>query len=1615
MRYEDASQSGSFQDQGPIARDDADQLAAGDRGPATGNLISGAGTETGATGADSGTGARVTAVAGAGGQDNSFAAGQLRVEGEHGSLSVTARGDYVYRLKADVPENSRDTFTYTLSDSAGADSQARLTIEIGRTQAVVAANAQRIVPGPDGVVVLPAGVELSDIRVSGRDLLVMLPDGTQMVIVDGAVFVPQLVINDIEVPSTNLAALLIEQEPRPASGVPQSGGGNFATPVGPLDPGAPLGDLLAPTELRYAPPEFRQLGLDEDRRPEVGSNPLVQIDDDVRTGGNAGGIGDDADGVNRNGVLSGSGGDGSLAFALSLAGAPAGFTYVAGANGALLVQQGGVTVLTVTLDARSGAYSVTQNAPIQHAPGSNENNVTFTFGYTVTDRDGDNAAGNFQVDVDDDTPVIDVTAGADAGVTLTTDDADTGGAVSDAVSSSANFGAVFGLTQSAGGDGQSSAGLSFALSTSGGPSGLTQGGVGINLYLIGGKIVGSTATSAAGVTAANSVFDVSVSSTGVVTLTQYSHIDHGNADPSPTGAPFNDQLVTLADNLVTLTASGTISDRDGDSASDSVSVQIGANLRFTDDGPSLAGVSVGAGVVLDETDAGFPISATSASAVIDASALSFGADGAAATSATSYAISVVGGGTTPLRTAAGDFAISLVQTSASIITGTYVEGGVTKTAFTVTINANGTVTVQQFVALEHTIDGSTLAAFDDALDLAGLVNATITIRDFDGDTASATAGIGNLVSFRDDGPDSRLNVEAPRDVLVLDETQPVGSDTQGASAPTGVASVTANFADNFAAASFGADGAGSVSYALVLNGSNVASGLHALDASGAATRGAEILLNQQGNVVTGSADGVALFTIAVDPATGIVTFTQLGPVWNPAAGASFDEAAFLRLAEGSLLLRQTVTDSDGDSDATSIDIGQGQFQIQDDGPIARADTDEVVAGAYGPETGNVLTGAGTTSGAAGADMAGRDGASVVAVRSGERSDASFDAAGNLVVQGQHGVLTLRADGSYSYVRNSGTPGGVDDVFTYTLRDGDGDTSDATLTIRIGNMAPTVNAPDAGAEGTLVHEAALGERGAGEAIGSGEEALAGADGDPREATQGIIRIGQGDGPATVTIAGVTITGTGQVIDTGEGLLTVTAIATGQLSYSYQLKDNQLANGGSVVDSFEVTVTDRDGDVARDTLAITIVDDAAVANDDRDMVAAGKFGPETGNVITGEGTIFSGKDVVGADGASLVSVSGRSGMDDVFDADGNLTVSGQYGVLTIKADGSYSYLRNAGTPGGVEDVFTYTLRDGDGDLDTATLTIGIGDEQPRIEAPNIGSDGTVVHEAALSGDRGVGESEGSGEAAAEGPNGDGRETVEGSILIGRGDGSATITIGGVTLTEVGQVIDTGEGLLTITAIGRDAIGYSYTLKDNVSGQGDRIDEIALTITDADGDVARDTLTITIRDDAPIATSDTDSLGHADLRATGNVLTGVDPAGGDRNATDGTADLAGADGASLTAIASNNRPANAATTDAATGDLLVTGQYGTLRIAANGDYSYSRHDGAPVAGTDVFTYTLTDGDGDKSTATLTIGLDDAGVAIAIPEAGSAATTVFEAALGTAPQGSSEAAFARRQRRCG
>ena len=95
-----------------------------------------------------------------------------------------------------------------------------------------------------------------------------------------------------------------------------------------------------------------------------------------------------------------------------------------------------------------------------------------------------------------------------------------------------------------------------------------------------------------------------------------------------------------------------------------------------------------------------------------------------------------------------------------------------------------------------------------------------------------------------------------------------------------------------------------------------------------------------------------------------------------------------------------------------------------------------------------------------------------------------------------------------------------------------------------------------------------------------------------------------------------------------------------------------------------------------------------------------------------------------------------------------IDGQYGKLTLNGDGSYSYSRNAGTPGGVQDIFTYTIKDADGDLAHTTLSIDIGNGTISVIdlKPQAQGGDAAVYESALLASRDAGESAGSGGGSA-----------------------------------------------------------------------------------------------------------------------------------------------------------------------------------------------------------------------------------------------------------------------------
>ncbi len=439
-----------------------------------------------------------------------------------------------------------------------------------------------------------------------------------------------------------------------------------------------------------------------------------------------------------------------------------------------------------------------------------------------------------------------------------------------------------------------------------------------------------------------------------------------------------------------------------------------------------------------------------------------------------------------------------------------------------------------------------------------------------------------------------------------------------------------------------------------------------------------------------------------------------------------------------------------------------------------------------------------------------------------------------------GSLSYDGSGTFTYTPAAGETGTVS--FDYQLTDGDGDPSTATVVIDLlADSTPSVTV-DPGE----VNEAALDDDGSSPTLDT-------------ETDTGAISISLGGDDLAasngLTIDGVDVTSGGQVSGT-YGLLDVIA-AGGTYSWSYALSGatqdhpdaSSVGTSEGISESFTVVVLDDDGSSASDTLVVEVLDDGPEAADDSESIAAGQFGPATGNVITGtddgvvtdSNTTDGGADVKGADYASVTSVVFDSGTGTTtisVDADGEI-IAGAYGVLTIASDGAYSYTRNVDSPGGVSDVFTYTLTDGDSDTDTADLTIAIENATPTITAEDGAADEAAINDVGTT------------------PSSNG-EFSTGTISFASPDGVKTLRIGGETIFDANggatvSSVATALGVLLVTRIDIAAgmVDYTYVLTDagDHSGGAGVSDSFAVEITDLDDDIATDTLMIDVSDDAPL----------------------------------------------------------------------------------------------------------------------------------------------------------------------
>ncbi|WP_283103833.1 beta strand repeat-containing protein, partial [Shewanella gelidii] len=456
--------------------------------------------------------------------------------------------------------------------------------------------------------------------------------------------------------------------------------------------------------------------------------------------------------------------------------------------------------------------------------------------------------------------------------------------------------------------------------------------------------------------------------------------------------------------------------------------------------------------------------------------------------------------------------------------------------------------------------------------------------------------------------------------------------------------------------------------------------------------------------------------------------------------------------------------------------------------------------------------------------------------------------GSTVTLASGALLTIYANGTYDYNPNNAfdslSAGEVaQDTFTYTVTDVNGATDTATVTI---NIIGENDAPIGNADAFTVAE--------GDALALTNDSFVANDIDP-------------EGNA-MTVAGFALDniGTGAIDATGSGNTLTTALGgivtiNPDGSYSYQAPGNIDHSAGNVTDTFYYQSTNGNENGEWTQITVELTDTAPTAVNDFDFVGFG--GTAYGSVITGAGTDGSGVDTIGADTTTLTSVRVGNTVYDSFDADGNLTITVNNGVLTINQDGSYNFVSTVPEVNGqasVRNNFWYTLTDSDGDSSEARLRI------TQDSTPNAESNVDSVNESGISG----------GTTA-----GDGSQITTGNLLDNDGgiSGSTVITeVNGATAVNGVITVTTALGQLTVytedTADNR-AGDYEYTLT-SVSSGDDISDSFTYTVENALGNSDSAGLTINVVDDAPVTQDISQNLQSAADPITTNITLVLDVSG-------------------------------------------------------------------------------------------------------------------------------------------
>jgi VCBS repeat-containing protein len=511
---------------------------------------------------------------------------------------------------------------------------------------------------------------------------------------------------------------------------------------------------------------------------------------------------------------------------------------------------------------------------------------------------------------------------------------------------------------------------------------------------------------------------------------------------------------------------------------------------------------------------------------------------------------------------------------------------------------------------------------------------------------------------------------------------------------------------------------------------------------------------------------------------------------------------------------------------------------------------------------------------------------------GNDTDAEASALTAVLVSGpaHAAAFTLNANGSFSYTHNgSETP--LADSFTYRANDGALDSNIATVTITI---VPVNDAPVAGNDSVTVAEG-----------GTLTIALPGVLANDTDADSAGLTAVLVTGPAQA--GAFTLNADGSFTYTHNGSETLTD------NFTYRANDGAL-----------------DSNLATVTITVTAVNDAPTALPD-------SYGVNEGGTLTtpAPGVLANDTD---PDGTVVVDT-----------ATATLPANG---TLAINADGSFTYTHNGSET--ATDSFTYRASDGalQSNVATVTITITPVNDAPALDLDADDSGGTTGAHYAIT-------------FPENAPATLLEDSADATLTDADSPTLATLTVTLINLLDAGQEVldvdltgfpaftktyDTtttvGQGILTIAGSGGPEpiaafqdllrrVTYRHT-GDNPTGAPRVVTFSAFDGTTA-SNTATSTVTVTVVNDAPVATDDSHSV------LEGGTLTITAP-GVLGNDTDG-------EGSTLTAT-------------------LVTPpahHVGAFTLNADGSFSYT-HDGSETT-TDSFTYLANDGVNDSNVATVTI----------------------------------------------